>query len=238
MKILVQATPNNTVGGFAKAAVHLGHQWIWWEESHVPAFDAFDEIKPDMFVGMKLTPAISKCLHNTQIPTLFGSKNEPFKFRTTTAEFDFKYLVDHHTFYVGSVDSALRCDVGIVCEPCPAGLNVCREPLNVKILSETPWPVSQYLGVGSLDDKRRLYCSAKRVLVDDIIDVLRVVACGSIPIYCGEDDALPIPWNKFHNPNIPEEQYVETVKEYQALLCDHTYEKALIEIIEIARSKL
>jgi hypothetical protein len=235
MKILAQAIPNNTISGFAKAAVELGHDWIWWEESHVPAFDAFDELKPDMFIGMQITLALAKCLQTAQIPIVIGSVDKPFVFKLTTQsktqEFDFKYLVDHHNFYVDDMDDALRCDFGIVCGPCPEGLNICREPLNVKILSELPWSVSQYLGVGSLNDKRRLYCSTKKVLVDNIIEVLRVIACGSMPIYCGEDDKLPTPWNKFHNTCIPEEQYATVIQEHQELLHNHTYENALKKII-------
>lgn len=50
--------------GFGRALTYAGHQVVMWEIDKKPAFDAFDELEPDLFIGQtyNLSDAVMKCL--------------------------------------------------------------------------------------------------------------------------------------------------------------------------------
>lgn len=67
MKIMCIARPcasDYIRRGWANAAIAAGHQWFFWSPETKPAFDAFREVEPDLFIGetWTLDRAIMKCI--------------------------------------------------------------------------------------------------------------------------------------------------------------------------------
>jgi len=179
MKFLVQAVPDSPFAGFEAAAKSAGHQWVWWDEKHTAAFDVFDEVKPDIFCCVTRSNAVKKVLREYSHVVVWRSSIEnPFTFYLNMTEVEFKGLVDTHNFYPVDEVPELKCQIGMCCEPNPAALNLCNFPYNIKIMSDKPWPVSQYLGKPTPKDKRDLYCSSDQVIVDNMLEAMRVMACG------------------------------------------------------------
>jgi len=257
MKILAQAVPGNTIAGFSRAAEAAGHSWVWWEERHTPAFDVFDEIQPDMLFYMNMTRAMQKCVDTNGIPTLCGSLDSPFQFKLNQS-YNVKcdYLVDAHMFNMGEVHKGLACDIGITCDTNPVGLKLCQEApcqkvWNIKILNDTAWPTTQYLGVGTLSDKRDLYRSASLVVVDTLMDVIRVIACGSIPVSVNQEvsttllnHGMLIPYYDdaytlmdFHNNVVTRNpsEGASLLANLRGHLAGHAYDDALTLILENAQ---
>ncbi len=193
MNILAQAIPGNTYAGFQRAVQNDGHRWVWWEEGNTPAFDVFDEVSPDVVFYTSLTRALSKCIRRFKTTCVYSNRKTPFIFvmvngreHIATKTFDFEYLVDNLTYYVNDEPPAvaLTCDVGVACRPNKTALNLFADPreLNVKVVSETPWSVSQYLGFMSIHQKREFYKASSVVMVDDVMEAVKVMACGSLPV--------------------------------------------------------
>ena len=255
MKILAQAVPDNTIAGFQRAAEHDGHTWVWWEEQHTPTFDVFDEVKPDMLFFMETTRSLEKCVVEHNVHTIQGDANNPFTFRlkTTTSKEPYVFpcdrLVDAHMFCPGDKDDAYICDIGITCEPCSIGVNLCYPVGNVsvKVMCETPWGVPQYLGNGSLADKCALYRSANIIVVDSMMEAMRVMSCGSIPVSVNPEVSLSIKQTEpeedelhlifcpqtapdvidFHTTMTKTNQGVKVYDGLQTCLMGHTYDDAL-----------
>lgn len=184
MKILAQGSPNNTIAGFQRAAEAAGIQWTWWEERHTPAFDAFDEIQPDLVMMMEPSRSLRKCLNEFGTDVVQGFVEQPFLFEVNEVNMDCERLVDYHMFNPGDAHPAYECSLGIVSNPNPLGLQLCDylKDYGIKIMCEEAWPTYQYLGIPTLADKRDLYRSSQVVLVDSMLEAMRVIACGSIPI--------------------------------------------------------
>jgi len=242
MKILAQAVANNTVAGFQRAAEAAGHKWVWWEEQHTPAFDVFDELQPDVLFFMEANRALLKCIQEFSPHMVQGFFHTPFEFDVNGQRLRCERLVDTHIFCAGDPDPAYECSVGIVCPPNPLGLSLCNQlgKLNVKIVCEQPWPVAQYLGYGSLMTKRDLYRHSTIVMVPDLLEAMRVIACGSIPYATDstvneltgiqvEPDELT-DW--IHQLEINPQIRNETIKQLQKLVVNRTYDTALTTISE------
>lgn len=189
MKILAQALPGNTIAGFRLAAEAAGHTWRWWDDNREATFDVFDEFQPDVVFFMEPTRPLKKCAKENNTPGVLGFYDKPFTFEMINCKAEFPMLVigglvDTQMFSPGDLHPAYECDLGITCSPHPIGLHLCRNigEHNIKIICEETWNIVQYLGMGSLEQKRDLYRSAKFVLVDNLLEAMRVVACGSIPI--------------------------------------------------------
>ena len=238
MKILAQAVPNNTTAGFQRAAEAAGHTWIWWEERHTAAFDVFDEIKPDIMFLMEPSRAITKCIKERPIVVVRGLYNEPFTFMVNNQSFPCGRLVDKHIFCLGDTSPAYLCDIGITCQPHPIGIKLCRDigAANIKIICNTAWGVVQYLGAGSLENKKDLYRSSSIVLVDSLLEAMRVAACGSVPINVGkrfvdqefyerclEADDVEEVWQHYNNKTC---QHVSRTN-LASCIAGHTYDDAL-----------
>jgi len=249
MKILAQAIPGNTYAGFSRAAEAAGHSWVWWEERHTPAFDAFDEIGPELLFYMDMTRAMQKCVDVDGVATVQGLMDDQFRFIVGDQGLQCNYLVDTHMFNKGEVHPALFCDIGIACAPNPLGLKLCNGfAINIKILYEQGWPTTQYLGAGSLSDKRDLYRSSNVVLVDDPLEAIRVIACGSIPVTSNKDmsttllkHGVLVPYYDdahelydFHDEIIlaNEHQGERLREDLQKTLKGHSYDDALTVIME------
>jgi len=187
MKILAQAVAGNTIAGFQRAAVAAGHEWRWWDERREATFDVFDEHEPDAVFIMASTRAINKCVQEHNTVVIRGSEDTPFTFTVRDSEFPCGRLVDTHIFCHGHAHPAYECEIGITCSPHPIGLQLCKNigEHNVKIVCEQTWGCVQYLGRGSLENKRDLYRSSTLVLVDDLAGAMRVAACGSVPVNIG-----------------------------------------------------
>jgi hypothetical protein len=210
MNILAQAIPGNTYAGFQRAVQNDGHRWVWWEEDNTPAFDVFDEVRPDIVFCTSWTSSLNKCVNEFNVTSVFGDKNIPFVFvvrksNNTITTFNFEYLVDNLIYYVDDEPpmNALACDVGVACRPNKTALNLCADPreLNIKIISETPWSVSQYLGFMSIHQKREFYRASSIVMVDDVTEAVKVMACGSLPVSVIPIDSLTV-WHTIDHTDI------------------------------------
>lgn len=249
MNILAHATPGNTYGGFRLAAEAQGHKWVWWEESHTPAFDVFDELKPEMVFFMDPPRALQKCVLEYDTMTVQGYPDQPFSFTAGTKKIENSGLVDNHIFCPGDAHPAYLCEIGIVCEPNPIGLELCRfvGHHNIKIMCEEPWPLPQYLGIGTLENKRDLYRSAKVVLVSDMLEAMRVIACGALPIsnneYLSEQFAIhlseTIPYVTTaeevlhcYDKGINIDYWAQHIDSLQHTISSNTYDNVLTKILE------
>jgi hypothetical protein len=243
MKILAQ-TVGNELSGFEAAAKHAGHEWIWWQEEHTPAFDVFDEVRPEVvFMSGDPSAALHSCLAEFKPKHVLTHPDTPFEFKLQgTNGLAFKPgLVDLHTFHAGKPTPAYLTTLCAVCPPNPVILGYCEDLGRcIKIIHEEPWPVAQYLGVGSLDDKRQLYQSAGFSFVSTYMEALRAVSCGSIVISDTLED-LGLPLMKtthgllsFMDEVMKHSQMASTRDNQQRLLADqiNTYDIALTHIME------
>lgn len=204
MNIVVEASVSNPFGGFKTTAETLEHKWFWWEEHHTPAFDIFDEVKPDIFMCPgSPSKAAYKCIMEREIPYITCDRGSAFTFRrheeyesehdkwnaSRIRCFEFDFLFDSHRFYIEGEYPALKCDIAISCDQFPFGVSLCEKigKYNIKVVNEKPWSVPQYLGIASLDNKRRLYNSATLVFVDTEKEACRVIACGSLPVFNSDE---------------------------------------------------
>ena len=187
MKILAQ-TIGNELSGFEAAAKHQGHEWIWWEEQHTPAFDVFDEVRPEVvFLSGDQSDALQSCYAEFRPKYVITHPDTPFDFTVQGTVPDYiKFrpgLVDAHMFRTGKPSPAYLTILCAVCPPNPVILGYCEDlGRSIKIIHEEQWQVAQYLGRGSLDDKRQLYQSAGFSFVSTHMEALRAMACGSIAI--------------------------------------------------------
>jgi hypothetical protein len=161
MRVLIQDMPGRHAGvvrGWASAFRHLGHEVAVWGRG-VPAFDAFGDSRPQLFVRTgPESPAIRKCV--AARPTLLVSDQTAF-----TPAFD------SFRFAPGRFREELACDacyVGSYREEKRALLDAHLLPLcgrfRVKIFGEGPWPVPNHLGTIADADLADLYASAGVVL--------------------------------------------------------------------------
>ena len=243
MKILAQAVAGNTIAGFRLAAEAAGHTWRWWDEKREATFDVFDEFQPDTVFFMEPTRALIKCGKERDIPGVMGFDDAPFNFKLDDTEFVCGWLVDAHTFCPGNTHPAYECEIGITCSPHPIGLHLCQNigEHNVKIMCENTWGCVQYLGMGSLEQKRDLYRSSKLVLVDNLIEATRVAACESVPVVVGPElEDHEFTRNCLRADDMEEVlQYLKVVQYQRAskanlgqCLEGHTYDDALKVIME------
>lgn len=183
MKILVRGIIGNHVHGFQNLFEKAGHKWIWWEENHTPAFDAFDEIRPDIFIGCgSNTTAIDKCLASYRnVRTMM--QIAPYTFEINGTKLAYPTLVDQYVHRVGPINKRLSCDIACVELPHPHLLHICTESkLIVKISGHSPWPIPQYIGVMTGPEMVSLYQSAKAVYANTPEEAGRAIACGSLCI--------------------------------------------------------
>lgn len=136
MRILIEQKAARK--GFIAALQHVGHATFVYNESTKPAFDAFDELKPDIYIGQcqpGQSRAISKCLTNTGIPA-FYMEMSPLAADTLHSSKERK--------------PELKCQVIFVGDYSPAFYKY-LEPLveskyNVKIFGKG-WQIPQGMGV-------------------------------------------------------------------------------------------
>lgn len=196
IKIVAHACEGNTYSGFEAAAKAKGYKWIWWDENMVALHDVLHEVKPDVVFTMQknVRDGVIRAFTKYNITNVVGNVDKPFSFTVNkysinshnnilvdNREYEFALLVDTSVFNPQQppVNPLLQCDIGITAKPCKVGLDVCTEvgKYNVKVLSDTEWSVPQYLGIGSLENKRDLYHQAKVVIVDQGIEEARAKLC-------------------------------------------------------------
>lgn len=191
MKILVQGIKNNHVAGFQYYAEQRKHQWVWWEESHTPAFDVFDEVKPRLYIGVgEQSIAVQRCLRETNVPSII--EIEPFNYVVRTSYeqlpniigegLNCGILVNDRVYQPQEPDPKFACDIAY-CGPLnPMVMQLCYPigKYHIKIAGECRWPVAQYIGMITLAQKIKLYNSAKAVYTDDMEEAIRAIACNTL----------------------------------------------------------
>lgn len=87
MKILCVYTPSGPEfvrNGWGHVFDYMGHEFIFWDMARKPAFDMFDELEPDIFIGTTydLDRATIKCIKTRpeMKVILFGSAHGPLLF--------------------------------------------------------------------------------------------------------------------------------------------------------------
>lgn len=190
MKILVHGKVGNLYGGFQPQAEKAGHQWIWWEEAHTPAFDAFETVKPDLFIGDKeQSRAVMKCLAHYHVKPIFQFGNE-FCFgldKETVCRYPL--LIDTVNYYPECPGlPEFACNLACCEEPNDAVIASCIEiyHANIKIFSPVRWPVMQYLGNINNANKLRLYRSARWVFANTAVELSRSIGAGTPCITCNK----------------------------------------------------
>jgi len=190
MKILVQAVKGNHLHGFKSLFEAKKHQWIWWEESHTPAFDVFDELQPDLFIGYgEVSRAVIKCLKMYSYKTKVMCQIGPYTYVVKGETLSFPFLVNTEVHHAGADDNKLACDIGCCEPPHPYLLSLCHPvgKFKIKILGDTPWPVPQYIGLANWSDLVKLYQSASLVFANDIEEIGRAMACGALCLTANEE---------------------------------------------------
>ena len=190
MKILVQAVPQNHLFGFKALFEAKKHKWIWWDDNHTPAFDVFEEVQPDLYIGCEpvgqISRAVSKCLGRYKPKTIF--QIAPYTYEIGKAQLSYPVLVNTSVHQPGDADPALACDIACCEEPHPHLLSLCKGTnLNIKILGEHRWPVPQYLGGARWDELVRLYQSAKIGYANTMEEIGRIMACRTLCITSNAD---------------------------------------------------
>lgn len=189
MKVLAQGVPGCTYAGFKRAVEVEGGTWIWWQEQHTPAFDVFDEVNPDAIFCMETSRALSKCILEFS-PIVIKGQPDPFTFDVGSDKtVDFQRLYDAHIFGLTEPFPAHRSHAVIAADVCQIGLQICYNAIeaDIKVISETSWPVSQYMGRASVQQKAELYASTGAVVTDSAIEAMRAIACGAGAIVIGDN---------------------------------------------------
>jgi hypothetical protein len=207
LKVVSHACEGNTYSGFEAASKAKGYEWIWWDENIVPLHDVLHEVQPDVVFTMQkdVMDGVARAFAKHSVKNIVGDVSTPFSFTVRnfstnngaivvkSDEYEFALLVDVSVFNPQQppVNPLLQCDIGITAKPCKVGLDVCTEvgKYNVKVLSDKEWSVPQYLGIGSLENKRDLYHQAKVVIVDQGIEEARAKLCrmNNVVLSCETD---------------------------------------------------
>lgn len=178
MKILVQAVPKNHLFGFKDLFEARKHQWVWWEETHTPAFDAFDEIRPDLFIGTgQPSKALLKCIEVYKPAVMVQSG--PYTYEIAGIELAYPLLVNASVHQPAAPNPALSCDIACCEEPHPHLLSLCKfiDKFDIKILGNYQWPVPQYLGIAPWQQLVQLYQSASIVYANTLEEAGRAMGC-------------------------------------------------------------
>lgn len=158
MRILIQHPKyrhTSIARGWINVFNSLGHESYLWSPEK-PAFDAFDEVKPDVFI---LTGGAGK------VPPKCLKINPNLKVIDQT---EIEAGLDTHVFRLGEAREEFACDVAFVGSYRPekqALLNRFVLPLldryKVKLFGLGRWCVPQHLGLISDQDLPDLYASAR-----------------------------------------------------------------------------
>lgn len=185
MKILVQAVKDNHLYGFKELFEARNHQWIWWEPEHTAAFDVFSEVRPELYIGIEepnqVGRGIAKCLGRYRPATMF--QIGPYTYEFQTANLSYPVLVDS-VHVPATPHPEFICDIGCCEEPSLPLLHLCQyhKRFKIKILGDNPWPVPQYLGQATWQEKVVLYQSAKMVYANTVEEAGRALACKKLCI--------------------------------------------------------
>lgn len=205
MKFLVEYANNSKLYGLANSAMASGHDWIWWSNDTCPAFDVFEIEKPNVFCHVNnLDRATLKCLKQYNTTELLVSETFSFDVlnlqKNTQERLDFGPLVDTIVFNEKSkAEDKYSCDIAIVCEENKDNnivFELCENigEHNIKIFSNSPWRVPQYMGNRNKIDIASLFNSSKFVIVSSEDDAIKVVACNkAIPICLNKHTEFGIP---------------------------------------------
>jgi hypothetical protein len=203
IKILAQGKQHNHIAGFKPCVEIAGNKWIWWDENHTPAFDVFDEIKPDIFLGVgELSRAVEKCLKSFECQYIIQFAEYSYSIHPTQSQLDtqiltFPILIDDITFYPGKPQNKFKTDIlcyGITSEPDIYFMALCgiEKPMNVKLIGNYRWPLIEYAGQVNQEEKIAFIQSSKLIYCQTLGEVAQALACQKLPVTGGRMwDILP-----------------------------------------------
>lgn len=174
MKILCKHHPD--IMGLAMAFDKLEHETFLWQD--VPAFDIFDDVKPDVFVSMEVDRATAKCLkERPEIHTMICVEKNVWAI--DGEETELPHVVDDITFHRVEPNPHMVSDVTYVGSPNPMVMSLAYPvgKFNLKIFGPHHWPIPQCLGFVSTDQHCQAYSSAKIVFVTNIVEGMRAINC-------------------------------------------------------------
>jgi len=187
LKVIAEGIINNQIVGFQPLFINLGWDWIWWEEICISAYKVFDEVQPDLFVGVgEPSKALSQCLKEFDTPSII--QTAPFTYKVGKKIFKYACLVDHFTYNNNRERcDKLRCDIGcftINKTPSLYLTSLCYpiDKYQIIILGSQRWNLPQYLGDCNIEEKILLYRSSNLIFCETIEEKARSIACNNIAI--------------------------------------------------------
>lgn len=155
MRILCEMGPyGSACEGWGRVFRAAGHEFTLWHPGAKPAFDAFDECDPHLFIsGREPTRAVRKCLAEKGARVV--DRRQP------------ESAADTFLFDGGIGTMSLACDFAYIGAYRPdkeALLNAHILPMaghgTLKIFGTGPWPTPYYLGPITDETARAVYASA------------------------------------------------------------------------------
>jgi hypothetical protein len=182
MKFVVTKDP--FFAGLQHDIVDAGHEWYWWPTGK-PAFDVFDEEKPDVVITTELTTSMLKCWNDNIIAVQPNA--ERTQIRVNNKEFVLNPMVDTHAYQHTEPVDHLRCELARVGPINDVVRRLCYPvgKYNIKIFGDDNgggYGVAQYLGKITHQEECQVYASALMTYVETIEEALKVVACGGCPV--------------------------------------------------------
>lgn len=138
MKVMI-GTRTGRPRGWANAMEAGGFPCTTWDEASRPAFDAFDEVRPGLYIALDgFPPAAMRCLAGLPNTVAIDASGvspafDPFAFRPGTPRPDLACDVA----YWGSYDEGIAERFLVP---------LCDSGLRVKVFGRGPWPFAQHLG--------------------------------------------------------------------------------------------
>ena len=174
MKILCKQHPD--IMGLVTAFDKLGHDTVLWKDG--PAFDIFDEVKPDIFITIDMNRAILKCIkERPNLHTMIYSKDNLCIL--DGKELELPNVVDNITFHHVDYNTHIASDITYIGKPNPMIMSLAYpiDKFNLKIFGPQPWPIPQYLGVVSTKEHCQAYSSTKIAFVTNVVEGMRAINC-------------------------------------------------------------
>jgi hypothetical protein len=212
MNVLIVNDDNGVgSGALAHGFAALKHDVAMWSPEKMPAYQAFDRQKPDLFIGptSSYTPAVQRSVGKSRLAlwqdesTFFQeTPANVFLFSVSEENGDLPYIPWP---YLPLAETPYRDEMAtdiLFLDEYRPGFDAFFMPLFEKegvvarIHSKKPWPVPYY--AGTLDQRERTVAIASTIVCPmyadesrDIRKMYEIVRAGAVPMAVGDDKLLP-----------------------------------------------